>query len=98
MRFGTRASTPMRGCSAVLIVGGLTAAIAPAAAQDDISFAGKTITMTIGFEPGSGPDLYGRVLGRHLPRALPGQPGFVVINQTGAGGVVALNNWANKGE
>jgi tripartite-type tricarboxylate transporter receptor subunit TctC len=75
-----------------------TVAIGPAAAEDEISFAGKTITMTIGFEPGSGPDLYGRVLGRHLPRYLPGQPGFVVINQTGAGGVVALNNWANKSE
>jgi len=72
--------------------------IAPAAAQSGKSFAGKTVTMTIGFEAGSGPDLYGRVLGRHLTRYLPGQPGFVVLNQTGAGGVVAINNWANKSE
>jgi tripartite-type tricarboxylate transporter receptor subunit TctC len=86
----------LRRCAAGFIVVAWT--IAPAAAQDDLSFAGKTVTMTVGFEAGSGPDLYGRLLGRHLTRYLPGQPGFVVLNQTGAGGVVAMNNWANKSE
>jgi tripartite-type tricarboxylate transporter receptor subunit TctC len=69
----------------------------PAAAQD-VSFAGKTITMTIGFGAGGGVDLYGRMLGRHLIDYLPGHPGLVVLNQLGAGGVVALNDWANKAE
>ena len=66
------------------------------AAADDVSFAGKTITMTIGFGAGGGVDLYGRMLGRYLVRYLPGQPGLIVINQLGAGGVVALNDWSNK--
>jgi len=70
----------------------------PAAAKDDVSFAGKTITMTIGFAAGGGIDLYGRMLGRHLARYLPGHPRLVVLNQLGAGGVVALNDWANKAE
>jgi len=70
----------------------------PAAAKDDVSFAGKTITMTIGFAAGGGVDLYGRMLGRHLVRYLPGHPGLVVLNQLGAGGVVALNDWANRAE
>jgi tripartite-type tricarboxylate transporter receptor subunit TctC len=70
----------------------------PAAGQDDVSFAGKTVTMTIGFAAGGGVDLYGRMLGRHLVRYLPGHPGLVVMNQLGAGGVVALNDWANKAE
>src|SRR5262245_59345809 len=70
----------------------------PAAAKDDLSFAGKTITMTIGFSAGGGVDLYGRTLGRHLARYLPGHPGLIVLNQLGAGGVVALNDWANKAE
>jgi tripartite-type tricarboxylate transporter receptor subunit TctC len=70
----------------------------PAAAKDDVSFAGKTITMTVGFAAGGGVDLYGRMLGRHLVRYLPGRPGLVVLNQLGAGGVVALNDWANKAE
>jgi hypothetical protein len=70
----------------------------PAAAQDDMSFAGKSISMTIGFGAGGGVDLYGRTLGRHLVRYLPGHPGLIVLNQLGAGGVVALNDWANKAE
>jgi tripartite-type tricarboxylate transporter receptor subunit TctC len=70
----------------------------PAAAQDHMSFAGKTVSMIIGFEAGGGVDLYGRMLGRHLASHLPGQPGLIVLNQLGAGGVVALNDWANKAE
>ena len=70
----------------------------PAAAQDDMSFAGKNVTMTIGFGPGGGVDLYGRMLGRHLVNYLPGHPALVVLNQLGAGGVVALNDWGNKAQ
>jgi hypothetical protein len=63
-----------------------------------VSFAGKTITMTIGLGAGGGVDLYGRMLGRHLVHYLPGQPALVVLNKPGAGGVVALNDWANNAE
>ncbi len=69
-----------------------------AVAQGDISFAGKLVTLTVGFEAGSGPDIYGRILGQNLVRYLPGQPRLIVVNQLGAGGVVALNSWANKAE
>jgi tripartite-type tricarboxylate transporter receptor subunit TctC len=69
----------------------------PAAASDP-SFADKTITMTLGFAGGSGTDLYGRTIGRHLVGHLPGSPKLIVLNQPGAGGVLALNDWANKGE
>jgi len=70
----------------------------PALAQSDVFFAGKTITMTIGFSAGGGVDLYGRMLGRYLTRYLPGQPGLIVLNQLGAGGVAALNDWANRAD
>ena len=43
------------------------------AAADDVSFAGKTITMTIGFGAGGAVDLYGRMLGRYSG-ALPARP------------------------
>ena len=66
------------------------------AAQEGTSFARKTITMVIGFAAGGGTDLYGRTLGRYLIRNLPGQPNLIVLNQLGAGGVVALNDWSNK--
>jgi tripartite-type tricarboxylate transporter receptor subunit TctC len=83
----------------VCIIAGMWAApLQPVAAQDDVSFAGRTVTLTIGFAAGGGVDLYGRTLGRHLVRYLPGQPGLVVLNQLGAGGVAALNDWANRAQ
>ena len=72
------------------------AGASPAAAADEISFAGKTITMIVGTAAGSGIDLYGRVLGRYLVQHLPGHPSLVVINQPGAGGLVAHNNWVKN--
>ena len=71
---------------------------APAAAQDDVSFAGKTVTMTIGFGAGGSVDLYGRTLGQYLMQYLPGKPSLIVVNQLGAGGVVALNGWVARAE
>lgn len=85
-------------CAASLAALAWTGLSYPVAAKDDVSFAGKTVTMTIGFAGGGGVDVYGRMLGRHLVRYLPGQPGLVVLNQLGAGGVVALNDWSNKAE
>jgi tripartite-type tricarboxylate transporter receptor subunit TctC len=72
--------------------------VAQPAAADEISFAGKTVNMTIGFAAGGGVDLYGRLLGLHMMRYLPGNPNLVVLNQLGAGGVVALNSWAAKSQ
>src|SRR5215472_5724132 len=91
----------MRRRGMLAAVGALSMAFlaaAPALAQDEPSFAGKTITMTIGFGAGGSVDLYGRTLGQYLVQHLPGHPSLVVFNQLGAGGVVALNSWAAKAE
>jgi hypothetical protein len=69
-----------------------------AGAADEPSFAGKTVTMTIGFGAGGSVDLYGRTIGQYLVKHLPGQPSLIVVNQLGAGGVVALNSWVAKAE
>jgi tripartite-type tricarboxylate transporter receptor subunit TctC len=84
----------MKAVSFVTMATILSAAADVAAGEDSVSFAGKTVVMTIGNAAGGGTDLYGRALGRWLVGNLPGQPGLVVINQPGAGGVVALNSWA----
>jgi len=64
----------------------------PAAAQDlAASLAGKTVTIYIGFGPGGGYDLYGRVLARHVGKHLPGHPIVVVSNMPGAASVRAAN-------
>ena len=74
-------------------------ALAPHVARaQDISFADKTVQMTIGFAPGGGVDLFGRTFGKHVTRFLPGNPNLVVQNQPGAGGVVALNDWPRRVE
>jgi len=83
----------------VAICTGRLAALAvasPSAAADELSFAGKTIAMTISNAAGSGIDLYGRVLGHYLVQQLPGHPSLVVLNQPGAGGLVAYNSWVKK--
>jgi tripartite-type tricarboxylate transporter receptor subunit TctC len=84
-------------CSAVVLTLAAASLTRPATAEE-ASFAGKTITMTIGFAAGGGVDLYGRTLGRHLAQKLPGNPSLVVLNRPGAGGVVALNDWAMRAE
>jgi putative tricarboxylic transport membrane protein len=81
---------------AALCIAGLMAKAA--VAEDASSFAGKTITMTIGFGAGGSVDLYGRTLGQYLTQHLPGHPSLVVVNQLGAGGVVALNGWVARAE
>jgi tripartite-type tricarboxylate transporter receptor subunit TctC len=60
---------------------------APAVAQD--VYAGKTITLVVGGDAGTGFDVYARVLGRHMHRHIPGKPNIVVQNMPGAGSVKA---------
>jgi tripartite-type tricarboxylate transporter receptor subunit TctC len=65
----------------------------PASAQ--LSLAGKTVQMLIGFGPGGGYDLWGRVVARHIGKHLPGNPTVVPQNMPGAGSFVAANNIYN---
>jgi len=56
---------------------------------------GKTIRMLVGFAPGSGPDIRARLVSRHLPRYIPGEPKMIVQNIPGAGGRIAFNTLYN---
>ena len=77
---------------------GLGFAGKPAAAADVVSFAGQTINMTIGLAAGGAVDLYGRTIAKDIAVFLPGRPNIVVLNQPGAGGVTALNEWARRAD
>jgi len=55
----------------------------------------ETVTLSVGFGPGGGYDLYARVLARHLGRHLPGHPTVVVTNMPGAASIRASNYIAN---
>jgi tripartite-type tricarboxylate transporter receptor subunit TctC len=54
-------------------------------------FAGKTITIYVGYTAGGSYDLYGRLAARHLGAFLPGHPNVVVQNMPGAGSLKAAN-------
>ena len=73
---------------------GLTAALlvcSGTAAQEPVNFAGKTITMIIGYAPGGGTDTSGRLIAQFLAKYLPGSPNVIVENRPGADGVTAMN-------
>jgi tripartite-type tricarboxylate transporter receptor subunit TctC len=65
---------------------------APLSAQPiEQAFAGKTITIYVGYTAGGSYDLYGRLVSRHLGQHLPGRPTVVVQNMPGAGSLKAAN-------
>ncbi len=51
----------------------------------------KSATMVIGFGPGGGYDMWGRVVGRHIGKHMPGNPTVIIQNMPGAGSFVAAS-------
>jgi len=84
----------MRKLSCALALA-LAFAANPALAQAPF-YQGKQIKVLVGFSPGGGTDLYGRVIADGLARHIEGKPGVVVQHMPGAGSVIAMNNYANK--
>ena len=72
-----------------------TLARAPSAAAEDF-YAGKTVTVIVGFAPGGGVDTTARTVARHLVRFIPGQPGLVVQNMEAAAGLVAATHMTRR--
>ena len=62
---------------------------APAAAQH---YAGKTVTIIVGYKTGGGYDATARLLARHLPKHIPGKPTIIVQNMPGANSLIAANH------
>src|SRR6201982_3184837 len=62
-------------------------------AQEDVAafFRGKTLRLIVGVGVGSGYDLNAKLLARHMPAHIPGQPVIVVQNQPGAGSLTMTN-------
>src|SRR5687768_9901910 len=70
------------------------AAAAPLAAHAQY-YAGKTITLVVGYKPGGGYDRTARMLARHLPDHIPGKPSIIVQNMPGANSLIAANHVYN---
>jgi tripartite-type tricarboxylate transporter receptor subunit TctC len=77
-------------CAAVL------AATGARAQSPEAFFHGKTITMFVGFDAGSGYDLYARLVARHYPDQMIGNPKIVVQNKPGATSLIAAEYLRNQ--
>ena len=82
--------------SAIFLTASLLAS-APLAAgsarADEIAdfYKGKTVTISIGYGPGGGYDVYTRAVARHIGKYIPGNPNVIVQNMPGAGSRLAAN-------
>ena len=87
----------MARAGAIVLAAGLLVLGAASARADGVAefYQGRTLTVLVGHEAGTGFDVYGRALARHIGRHIPGQPNVVVQNMPGAGGVTAANWLAN---
>jgi tripartite-type tricarboxylate transporter receptor subunit TctC len=68
------------------------AAAPTARAQSNEPYAGKTVSVIIGFGAGGGYDTWGRTVARHIGKYLPGKPTVVPQNMPGAGSYVAASH------
>lgn len=77
------------------IVASLVVLALPSGAATQDLYAGKTVTIFSGHNPGSLYDTNARFVARHLPRFIPGTPAMIVRNMPGAGTLTASNHVAN---
>ncbi len=69
----------------------------PASTSVPVSFAGKSVTIIDGTEPGGSTDLTARVYTKYLPQYLPGKPNMIVRNMPGGARTIGTNyGYASK--
>ena len=74
------------------------AAIPLAGFAQSSPYAGKTVTIIVGYKAGGGYDATARLLARHLPKHIPGKPTVIVQNMPGANSMIAANHVYNVGK
>ena len=73
----------------------LALALAAGAHAQTSPYAGKTLTIIVGYKPGGGYDATARLLARHLPKHIPGKPTVIVQNMPGGNSIIAANHLYN---
>lgn len=88
------APTLAKICGALAIAATVAASLSPrtARADDPEFYRGKTINIIVGGDAGGSYDIYARLLSRHLPRFLGGNPAVLLQYMPGAGSVIAMNH------
>jgi tripartite-type tricarboxylate transporter receptor subunit TctC len=74
--------------SAAVLWAGLAS---PVSAQEADFYAGKTIEFYIGYEAGTGYDIYARLMSENIGRFIPGHPAIIPRNMPGAASMRAMN-------
>ncbi len=67
----------------------------PADAQTEF-YAGKRLTILVNYDAGGPTDFEARLIARHIGRHIPGQPGVIVQNMGGAGGIIGAKYLGEK--
>jgi tripartite-type tricarboxylate transporter receptor subunit TctC len=82
-------------CLATAVV--LASSSANALAQETVAqfYRGRQITVIVGSSAGGGYDIYARLLARHMPKHIPGNPAMLVSNMPGAGSNTAAAHLFN---
>ena len=90
MRFTDRLACAAAALAALL-------ALAPACRADAVAdfYKGKTVHVLIGYGPGGGYDIYGRLAAEFLGRHIPGNPTLVPENMPGNSSLKAVDNLIN---
>jgi tripartite-type tricarboxylate transporter receptor subunit TctC len=82
----------MKQAATALVLGCMLAGSAAAQTTETSFFAGKTITVLIGYAAGGTYDATGRLIARHMPKHIPGHPTMLPQNLPGSGGIKTVLN------
>jgi tripartite-type tricarboxylate transporter receptor subunit TctC len=91
---GFRASLGRRMLFRIVVCAVVVLAALPARAQPGVPgefYEGKTITLVTSTGVGGTYDVIARLIARHMPRHIPGNPAMIVQNMPGGGNVLATN-------
>jgi tripartite-type tricarboxylate transporter receptor subunit TctC len=82
----------MKRVAMALAVGVAAFGMLAGTSADAQIYKGKRVTMLINYGAGGPTDIEGRIVARHLPKHIPGNPTIIVKNLPGGGGMIASNN------
>jgi tripartite-type tricarboxylate transporter receptor subunit TctC len=74
-----------------LLVLALVVLITESGSAQTSYYQSKTITITVGYQPGDGYDIWARLLAAHMGKHIQGNPNMIAQNMPGAGSMIAAN-------
>lgn len=77
---------------AVVMSAVIVCVLSPTLSHGASYYEGKTIALVVGYKPGGGYDTYARLLAKHLPKYVPGNPTVIIQNMPGANSIIAANH------